>query len=435
MMRFLYRLEAFFFTERSATGFGLMRIAWCLTALLTHLMMWKDVIPYFSSAGYLPPDLTPFFLRSTYRFTLFSWITNPGPVFFVYLLHLVLLACALLGIRTRWSLIASVLLLFSFHERDPLPLAGGDTVLRLFGFILMISPGVDALSVDRLRLQWRHWRKTRQLLPPRTMPQWPFRLLLWQFVILYGTSLWYKSLGTMWMSGTAVASVLHHPIFARVPLGFMDVLAPFTPIFGFAVLVWHAGWICLLVPQGGLRRMTGIVWVRLKRWLLLGGVLFHGSIFLLLRAGNFSWSVLSGYLGLLDEHDLSVLRHLFGRGVTRKVTILYDGHCGLCLRSIFVLQLLDTFHRLQPVNFWNRQAKNIVAPRLTPSQLDRAMHIKKGGRFSKGFDAFREIAKDLPAAWPLLPILYFPGVRPLGIRVYSAVAERRKRCDHANCPI
>lgn len=429
------RLEAFFFTERSATGFGLMRIAWALSAFLTSLMMWNDVMLYFSEAGYLPSSMMPMYLRSIYRFTIFDWVTGPGPVFLVYLVHLAALLCAMIGYRTRWSVGVSVLLLFSFHERNPLVLAGGDTVLRLVGFILLISPGIEALSVDRMRLQWRHWRKTLSFLPALTMPDWPYRLLLWQFIVLYGTSLWYKSLGSMWMGGTAVASVLHHPIFARIPLAFMDVLAPLAPPFGFAALLWHAGWLLLLVPRKLFHRVSRWSKAHLKRLLLLGGVVFHGSIFLLLRAGCFSWAVLSGYLGLLDGHDLNVLRRIFGGASVRKVTILYDGHCGLCLRSVFTLQLLDAFHRLQPVNFWNRNAKNVVAPRLTESQLDRAMHIKKSGRFYKGFDAFRELAWDLPALWPLIPILHLPGMRPLGRLLYAAIAARRKTCTHKRCAL
>ncbi len=52
------------------------------------------------------------------------------------------------------------------------------------------------------------------------------------------------------------------------------------------------------------------------------------------------------------------------------------------------------------------------------------------GRVTAGFDAFRRLAWVLPAAWPVLPMLYLPGVAPAARRAYAFVAARRRirRC-------
>jgi hypothetical protein len=42
-----------------------------------------------------------------------------------------------------------------------------------------------------------------------------------------------------------------------------------------------------------------------------------------------------------------------------------------------------------------------------------------------GFDAYRSIAWVLPIAWPVLPLLYLPGVPVLGRRIYRFVAFHR----------
>jgi hypothetical protein len=64
------------------------------------------------------------------------------------------------------------------------------------------------------------------------------------------------------------------------------------------------------------------------------------------------------------------------------------------------------------------------------------MHVvdTAGGTASiaAGFDAFRRLAWVLPAAWPLVPILYVPGVPALGRRVYRWIASHRS--THCSLP-
>jgi len=67
-------------------------------------------------------------------------------------------------------------------------------------------------------------------------------------------------------------------------------------------------------------------------------------------------------------------------------------------------------------------------PALRAADLDAAMFVlEEGGRVFRGFFGFRRLAWSLPPAWPLLPLLYAPGARTLGPRVYAWVA-RNRRC-------
>ena len=432
MTPFLIRLQAFFFAPRSATGFGLMRILWAAVAFAYLLMQWGDVTRFYSDKGLLPLSLAPVILRGDWRVSILDLTGNPHAVFALYIVLLILLLLALFGRKARWTVIASALLLFSFHQRDPLMLAGGDTVLRALGFLLMISPGIEALSIDRIGAQWHHWKKDHTLLPPLEMPAWPYRLLLWEFVIIYGTSLWYKLLGAMWIKGTAVGVVLHHPMFASAPRWLMDLLSILSPGIGYAIILFHVSWLLLLIPRPILKNL-GLPHGQLKRTILLFGLLFHGAILLLMHTGSFSLALFAGYAGLLDAEDIEVLRRGLAGRSKRMVAVLYDGHCGLCLRSIFTLSLLDTFRRLEPINFWNRIAKNKVAPRVSEEQLNRALHIKVRGRFFQGFDAFRELTWELPALWIAAPFLYIPGVAPIGRLIYKYIAQKRERCNHKSC--
>lgn len=424
-----------------------MRIAWALVALAFFSFQWKDVALFYGNTGILPPEMEQFMVRGDYRFTLLTWVTDPTAVSGLYGLLLVALTLAALGVLPRLSVILSTLLIFSFHERNPFILGGGDTMLRHIGLLLCIAPEIRALSLSRVPSQWAHFREHRSLLPALTMPVWPVRMLLWQLIVLYGTSLWFKALGTMWLNGTAVAAALHHPMFARFPKAWMDTFAPLTPTIDTGVMLFHVAWVFLLVPAFVVNRLPR--WIPrfpLKRTLLMAGVLFHGGIFIMMDAGCFSLTMMSAYCGCLLADDFDAIRDrlncLFLRRVRKmkskrtEIAVLYDGRCGLCLRSAFFLELADTLGRLHLVNFRNRIERMDIAPDVTEATLDRAMHIRfPDDSTLTGFDAFRALTWHLPVLWPAAPFLYLPGVAPVGRRVYAHIAERRKRCSHASCTI
>lgn len=437
-------LDGFFFRRVSARGFSAMRIAWAFFAGAYLLMQWNDVVYYYSNAGILPDDLEWIVTRDVWRFTLLEWVEHPTGVFCLYLTLLVTMFCMMIGLWPRVMTVASVLLLFSFHERNPMILGGGDTLLRNLGFLLMLAPGIHCFSVTRLQAQWEHWKKTRSLLPPVTMPIWPWRLLLWQLIVLYGTSLWYKLLGTMWLNGTAVEATFHHPVFARWPAELMNLLMPAAGLGDYLALFWQGAWLLLLIPQ----RVTNLLPARvpripLKRLLMAGGALFHGGILLLMDAGVFSFVLFTAYLGLLLDDDIAWLKNTARRFTGEPVTVLYDGHCGLCLRSIFGLQLLDWLGYLRYVDFRDAALRTKEAPGVTLQNLDKAMHIRLqdpsigSGQASylTGFDAVRRMARSLPPLWPALPFLWLPGVAPIGRRIYAIIADSRKKCDHEGCAL
>jgi len=446
MKRLLTILDQFFFERVSASGFGLMRILWAGTALAFLLGSAPDIIRYWSDAGILPRNLGYLVFRNEYRFTLLDTFTEPLPVLLLWCTYVTTLFCTLFGIWTRTMTVSAVLLMFSFHERNLQPLGGGDTLLRNIGFILMIAPEIDAFSMDRLERQWKYWWDTGKLLPALKTHIWPYRLLLWQFLIIYSTSLWDKLQGTMWLDGTTVAAIFHHTHFFRWPKLLSDLLSFFSPYVCFTFLVYEATWLLLLVPRN-------IWWVlpervrkhSLKRWILCGGIFFHGTIALLMDVGTFSFAMFTGYTGLLLERDFAVLKNIangwwlrktrnYTRETNGKISVLYDGDCRLCTRSIFTLILLNHLGRLSPVDFRNAASRKRFAPDIALGDLDRAMHIRMpDGTTLSGFDAFRRMTWHLPALWPLAPVLSLPGVPTIGRKVYAVITANRKRCVEGTC--
>jgi predicted DCC family thiol-disulfide oxidoreductase YuxK len=116
------------------------------------------------------------------------------------------------------------------------------------------------------------------------------------------------------------------------------------------------------------------------------------------------------------------------------IHVLYDGHCGLCKKTVKMLKRLDWFKRLHFVNYQDEAARNRVAPEITYEKLDKSMHIKwDNGKTRHGFPAMRAVTWKLPLLWPVAPFLYLPGIAHLGNAVYKEIAAKRKRCTHENC--
>lgn len=111
-----------------------------------------------------------------------------------------------------------------------------------------------------------------------------------------------------------------------------------------------------------------------------------------------------------------------GKGV-----VLYDGDCGFCQQSVRLLKGLDWFRLLHFQSA--RDTDHLPAsdvPLDSQKMLDE-MHLLTPDRQSvyAGFTAFRWIAWRLPLTAPLAPLLYLPGVLPLGNRAYRWVARNR----------
>jgi predicted DCC family thiol-disulfide oxidoreductase YuxK len=435
MKRVIAYLDRFFFEEVSATGFGLMRAAWAFAVLLFMIGSAGDVVRYYSDSGILPQDLGYLVFRSEYRFTILESITDPTAVILLWSIMMVSLFSMMIGIWPRLMTTLSVLLLFSFHERNLQPLGGGDTVLRIFGFILMISPEISAFSLARLELQWKNWKSTGKYLKPLKTNIWQYRLVVWQFIIIYITSGWDKLQGTMWMEGTVVEAAFHHTHFARWPKEVMDSWAWLSPYACFYTLMVEFAWLLILVPKEVWYVLPH--WIlrhSIKRWLIVASLIFHWGIFVFMDVGAFPVAISAGFIGLLLDDDWKVFKRMANKRWKGKIIVLYDGMCGLCQRSIFMVQMMDVLDRVKPVDFRDSIMKSKHAPNLAEADLDRAMHIKTPkGVYFKGFDAFRKLAWHLPSLKLITPLLYIPGVAPVGRMIYAKIAESRNRCAGGVC--
>lgn len=261
-------LHRFLLHAIPARGFQRMRSMWALVTGAIFLAQWQDVSLYYG-AGTVP----------------------------FYVLLLISLLCVFLNIQTRSALVAAFLLFTFFLRRNPLPFGGGELLLHNVGFLLMVAPGMGGRLtlrlVPRLRCSGLAQGPQRAQLRALRMPIWPYRLLLFQVIVLYSSSAWQKLLGTTWLDGSALMIALAHPHFARFPGFFAAVPEAIFSLLGKAIIVWELAWIVLLLPR---QRV-------LTHALLLSGVIFHLVILVFLKVGSFSIAMLAVYLGLVCARE------------------------------------------------------------------------------------------------------------------------------------
>jgi acetyl esterase len=107
-------------------------------------------------------------------------------------------------------------------------------------------------------------------------------------------------------------------------------------------------------------------------------------------------------------------------------TLIYDGECGFCMRSMELLRRWDREHRLRYVPFQDEAA--VARFGVALPALAAAMHlVLPDGRVYAGADAAPEILKLLPGKRWLAVLFAVPGIMPIARRVYAWIA-RRRRC-------
>ena len=119
------------------------------------------------------------------------------------------------------------------------------------------------------------------------------------------------------------------------------------------------------------------------------------------------------------------------RSFAKNLSIIYDGHCGFCLRSRRVIEIFDPFGAFQFYDFHDQEAMKGKFPMIRPEEAEEAMiAVTEELKIFKGFYAFRQIMWSSPWFWLFLPVFYFPGSSYVGNWLYAWIARNR---SHLGC--
>ncbi|HEX5436702.1 MAG TPA: DCC1-like thiol-disulfide oxidoreductase family protein [Gemmatimonadaceae bacterium] len=375
------------------------------------------------------------------------WGVRPGPMFLhaVWLLGIVAGVLAIIGLSTRLSLFvfAAVNTLLIAHTYSYGEYHHPEAVMVIALWVLAASPAGAAWSVDALKRRIHGALASMRFEPQSAQDdlspfaRWPVRLIQWVLALAYLSAALSKlgNSGLSWFNGYTLAYywiqdglrfnvvgqgaswgiwLSHHLMLASA----LSIGATFIELtFVLAVLVPRMAWFYVLAGAG-----------------------MHTAIYFAQGAPFFQYIVL--YIVFIEALRQPFLRHApvvasasaaistpepVLLGATRHWTIIYDGLCPLCVRSMVVLDFLDVRHRLRFIDMerdWARAAA--LAPRVTPAEAHHLMHVvSPDGQVYRGFFAFRALARALPLLWPLLPLYHAPFASVVGPRIYGGIARVR----------
>ena len=120
------------------------------------------------------------------------------------------------------------------------------------------------------------------------------------------------------------------------------------------------------------------------------------------------------------------------------ISIVFDGDCAFCVRSLRLLQRIDRSGVMQLYDSHNQALIADRFPMLAGADFENAMFaVTSDGRVFRGYFAFKAILRAMPAAWPLRLVCSIPGADILGPRIYAWVARNRRRlgCASDTCEL
>ena len=367
-----------------------------------------------------------------------DWGARPDfmVVRFVWLLAVVSGITGFLGLHTRPSLLAfaAANTFMVAHEYSYSEFHHPEGLMVIALWLLALSPSGRVFSLDDLRtrtaasLQFMKFQPRRPTAEYSDMARWPLRTSQWLFVLVYLSASLSKLLkgGLEWMNGHTLGLYF-----------LMDAVRWDLP---WVIPLAEQTWIMVVMSIAAVAFETtffaAILFPRVTWPYLLLGAAFHTGIYVTQRAPFFQFIVL--YIVFLETLRLHVpFKHLLERRASRKHwTVVYDGLCPRCIRTMVLLDYADCTGRVAALDLeteWPRAGSTL--PRISQDDARHAMHVvSPEGEIHRGYFAFRALARALPALWPVYPLFVLPFASQVGPWIYDRMAARRTRvCTVDTC--
>lgn len=108
-------------------------------------------------------------------------------------------------------------------------------------------------------------------------------------------------------------------------------------------------------------------------------------------------------------------------------TLVYDGHCDVCIRSVNVLRDLDREGRFEMVAYQSAGVPERF-PGISREEFEESVQlIGPEGRRWHGADAVEKVFELVPRARPLSWLFRIPLARPIARWAYRVFARNRHR--------
>ena len=412
------RWDRFWFEPSPASNLGICRLAFFGILFIYYLPFdfspWAEVSKVFWTPTPVFRILhLPVLSKETLEFLQCLWKTA--------------LLLTAIGLWTRLNALISFLLGFyllglphnfgKIHHFDAM-------VVLILGLMALSRSG-DAWSFDRLRRVSKNPKfPASETMPPSGEYTWPVRgaWLVMSLIFFAAGFAKLKNSGLSWVTSENMQILLTQQVLH---------LSAWDPLFSWGPFLAEQAWLCRLFAGFSLLTETGYplaLFSRRARWFFVPSMAFLLFGIRALMGPSFETFIFCYVFWIPWDRAGEWIRQKFFAGKT-KMSVSYDGSCGICARTMSVLRTLDLTHRVvfyDALKDWPEIIKKY--PSLKQEACLQDMHaVTPEGKTAAGFDAYRALARVLPLGWLLLPLLYLPPVSAVGKLIYRRTALGRHR--------
>ena len=295
---------------------GAFRIAFGLVLISDLLRRWAELRFWYTNSGLLPNHTLLWRPPTTHSFSLFFTVSSLLEAELGFALCAAAYVAFLLGYRTRWAQVLTLLARVSLNSRLAVLENGGDMVMDLLCLLTLVLPLGSRFSLDALAAALRdghtpngalasHRRQDAALRPVESLAVLG---LLLQFATIYYFNAAAKT-GAAWRDGSAVHYALHQD---KLVTWFGVWMREHLPVSALHALTWST----LATEWLGFALIISPVFVRQTRLLAVCLMpALHLGFALGLNLGSFSPAMMSFFPLLLRAEHWDGLVRRFGARV------------------------------------------------------------------------------------------------------------------------
>jgi hypothetical protein len=274
----------FFWGPADPRTYALVRIALSLAALANLLQLWPVRYVYFASSGLIGIEATRTTALGHLYGSLFYVVSSRAGVTCFFLVA----AVAMLGLGAGVAMRACAAVVWVWHlsysDRAFPILHSWDALLRVYSLLVLVSP------------MGRVWSVAHLLRPrpsdARAVPAYGLRLMQWQIVVVYVTTLWLKLPDEYWRNGQ---------VCAYFSLSFYSTTPDSTFLARHEWLSAVQTYLSLAIEGA----VPWLLWVKSTRLVgFVAGFALHFAIAVMSILAIFSVCLIPGYLSFLDGDDI-----------------------------------------------------------------------------------------------------------------------------------
>lgn len=387
-----------------ATGLGLFRILFAAVVLQEVLFLYHFRHLIFDPVPFLDPG-------------------SPSIHLFLVLWAIVA-ACLAAGYRTRSAAVGNYLFWLVFTVFTPMwkDFDGGfDQLMLGSSFLLIFLPSERALSLDRLRLEWRLSTPDRRYVPPDRVSVLAYFIpLAVSLGLIYLDSAIHKLSAEFWRNGLGPWLPSSLPYYmSPLDLSWLLNIEPLQRVIGYSILVFQFLFIflCYFRP--------------FRVPLLAVGALLHGGIIVSLNIYPFGFGMLVHYFLLAPFRWWRCI----GAAMRTKrptLTVLYDQLCPLCNRTVIFIEHFDIRKAVEFKGLQTHARSYRALDDVPDAELLKDLYAIEGdGKLHAGLDTYIRILWHMGYTAPLAVLLTVPGIHQVARTAYRRIADGRQRlvCD------